>query len=93
MQLLSAVVRHMTRGMAAVTMGAKTRTPAEAWGSTSGEVPPFGIYPVAKCFRAQTFLLSTGLTRRPSDEVPVDLGYLALLLAPFDMLCFALSYS
>ena len=37
-QLLSAVVRHFTHGMAPVTMGAKTKTPAEAWGSTSGEV-------------------------------------------------------
>lgn len=37
-QLLSAVVRHFTQDMAPVTMGAKARTPAEAWGSTSGEV-------------------------------------------------------
>eukprot|EP00208_Stichococcus_sp_RCC1054_P004326 CAMPEP_0206143018 /NCGR_PEP_ID=MMETSP1473-20131121/19032_1 /ASSEMBLY_ACC=CAM_ASM_001109 /TAXON_ID=1461547 /ORGANISM="Stichococcus sp, Strain RCC1054" /LENGTH=1731 /DNA_ID=CAMNT_0053538243 /DNA_START=203 /DNA_END=5398 /DNA_ORIENTATION=- len=36
-QLLSAVVRHFTKGMAPVSMGAKARTPAEAWGSTSGE--------------------------------------------------------
>lgn len=38
LQLLSAVVRHFTQDMAPVTMGAKARTPAEAWGSTSGEV-------------------------------------------------------
>lgn len=36
--MLSAVVRHFTRGMAPVTMVCKAKTPAPAWGATNGEV-------------------------------------------------------
>lgn len=37
-QVLSAVVRHFTRGMAPVSMVCKAKTAAHAWGLTSGEV-------------------------------------------------------
>ena len=36
--MLSAVVRHFTRGMAPVSMVCKAKTPAHAWGLTSSEV-------------------------------------------------------
>jgi hypothetical protein len=39
LQVLSAVVRHFTRGMAPVSMVCKAKTPAHAWGVTSSEVP------------------------------------------------------
>ena len=38
LQVLSAVVRHFTRGMAPVSMVCKAKTPAHAWGLTSSEV-------------------------------------------------------
>ncbi len=34
------MVRHFTRGMAPVSMSCRAKTPAEAWGSHSGEVRP-----------------------------------------------------
>lgn len=37
-QVLSAVVRHFTRGMAPVSMVCKAKTAAHAWGLTSSEV-------------------------------------------------------
>ena len=41
LQVLSAVVRHFTRGMAPVSMVCKAKTPAHAWGVTSSEVRDF----------------------------------------------------
>ena len=38
LQVLSAVVRHFTRGMAPVSMVCKAKTPAHAWGLSSSEV-------------------------------------------------------
>lgn len=46
MQVLSAVVRHFTRGMAPVTMSCKAKTPAEAWGVTNGEVCAFFVFQI-----------------------------------------------